>query len=107
MRPEPVGQDSGPSTTKIEAPSPFNASPALVKCELAVFKPEALERKRATPMLRCRPGQYAQPTPPLGGLRVEWPGLIPVHRDQHALSEERHLTLIKLRCGICVLGASQ
>ena len=35
------GKISGPSTTKIEAPSPFNASPALVKCELAVFKPEA------------------------------------------------------------------
>ena len=49
MRPEPVGQESGPSTTKIEAPSPFNASLgtdneqgyALVKCELAVFKSEA------------------------------------------------------------------
>ena len=52
-------------------------------------------------MLRCRPGQYAQPTPPLGGLRVEWPGLIPSIETSevgvYALSEERHLTLIKLR----------
>ena len=55
---------------------------ALVKCDLAAFKPEGLSKKRATPMRRCRPGQYSSANSPTPGVEGRVARANAVPRDQ-------------------------